>query len=54
VSRTIYVVFSCFNTIPACDRQADEQTDGQISRDSIVHTIQYVIASRGNKNRQLK
>ena len=37
-------MFSCFVTVPACDRQTDRQTHA----DSIYRTS---IASRGNNNK---
>jgi len=36
-------IFSCFDTIPACDRQPERQADGQ-------HSPRYAYASRGITN----
>ena len=35
--------FSQFNRILACDRQTDEQTDGQISYDSIIRIMNSIV-----------
>jgi len=37
--KTFEVMFSRFDSIPACDRQSDRQTDRQTSRDSIVRAL---------------
>ena len=43
-----WAIFSCFNALPACDRQTDRQTDGRTDTDILrQHSPRCAYVSRG-------